>query len=261
LLAFSALFAVAGFFAVRFPNVPGTAAGSLVSTALIALPAFRAFLRRFGLSRALVALAALSIFGFAVEVTGVATGFPYGEFRYGDQLGPKLGGLVPYGLPISWAPLVLGAVAATEPRLRPVSPRVAAGWVLAAAALLVALDGVLDPGAAHLGFWVWPDGGVYFGVPLSNYAGWLLSSALAASLLISLAPWRDTRPAPGMLDSAIVSLAFWSSVALFARLWAPALLGCALFAALLWRRSALAGTVGTRPAPVAAGAGSARGAP
>ncbi len=239
LIALSALFAVAGFFAVRFPDVPGTAAGSLVSTVLIALPAFFAFFKRFGTRRAMVALGLLSLFGFAVELTGVATGFPYGEFSYSDELGPKIAGLVPYGLPVSWAPLVLGAVAATEPRRRRRSRRSLTGWVLAAALLLVALDGVLDPGAARLGFWVWPHGGVYFGVPLSNYAGWLLSSVLAASLLLALLPWSDTRPVPGMLDSAIISLAFWISVAVFTRLWLPALLGVGLFAFLLWRRHSL----------------------
>jgi putative membrane protein len=170
---------------------------------------------------------------------GVVTGFPYGEFSYAAKLGPRIGGLVPWTLPVSWVPLVLGAVAATERVDRPNSQLHWLSWGAAAALLLVAFDGVLDPGAAHLGFWVWPTGGAYYGVPLSNYAGWMLSSLAASALLLVLAPWRQTQPLAGMLDSALISLAFWSAVNAVAGITVPALLGVALFAFMLWRRSAL----------------------
>ena len=234
-----ALFAVAGFFAVRFPDVPGTAAGSLVSTVLTALPAFLALAYRFGRRRAALAVGALSVLGFAVEITGVATGFPYGAFGYSDRLGPKIAGLVPYTLPVSWAPLVLGAVAATEPLGRRGGRGGGMLWVGCATLLLVAVDGVLDPGAAHLGFWTWEEGGAYYGVPWTNYVGWLLSSALATSLLVALLPWRETAPAPGVLDSTLIALAFWTSVAAFARLEVPLALGALLFAALWTTRGVL----------------------
>ena len=240
LLALCLGFVVAAYFAVRFPGLPGTSVGSTVSTLLTALPAFAAFAVRFGARRAALSLAALSLFGFCVEITGVATGFPYGEFRYSDALGPTVAGLVPLTLPISWAPLVLGAVGATEPRGRGGRGDGRVGWALRAAALLVAVDAVLDPGAARLGFWVWEHGGPYYGVPLSNFAGWLLSSSLAAALLLLAAPWRSTRPVPGLLDSAIIALAFWTSVALFSGLLVPLLLGCGLLAYLLRRRRLLA---------------------
>ncbi len=233
------VFAVAGFFAVRFPDTPGTTAGSLVSTAAIALPALLAFVRRFGARRAIPTLVALSLLGFAVELIGVASGFPYGEFAYSEKLGPRIGGLVPWILPLSWAPLVLAAVAATEPGPRPTSARRMITWWWAAALLLVAFDGVLDPGAAQLGLWVWPTGGPYYGVPLSNYAGWLLSSLAATALVVRLAPWTLTKRCAAIMDSALISLAFWSAVATVAGLVVPAVLGVALFALLIWRRGVL----------------------
>lgn len=194
-----------------------------------------------GPKRAAVSLLLLSAFGFAVEMTGVATGYPYGPFYYGDSLGPKVAGLVPYLLPLSWAPLVLGAVAATAPVEKTV-PRRRFPWVFSAAVLLALVDGVLDPGATSLGFWVWPEGGIYYGVPVSNYLGWIFTSLLAAALLITLGRprWEGTPPPPGLLDSTLVAVAFWVGVAIFSGLLFPAVLGVTLYLLLLGRRSRLA---------------------
>ena len=232
LLLACALAPVAAVFAARFPDVPGASAGSYVSTLLIALPSVLALFRYLGPRGAALSLLALSVFGYAVETVGVATGFPYGPFYYGEALGPRLFGLVPYLLPVSYVPLVLGAVAASWPiASRPLH-------ALAAAFLLVLMDGVLDPGAASLGFWVWPEGGAYYGVPPSNYAGWLLSGVLAAAILLATSRWRKTPP-PGLLDSAIIALSFWTGIAAITGAILPMLLGTALFASLLARRSHL----------------------
>ncbi|MDQ3855724.1 MAG: carotenoid biosynthesis protein [Chloroflexota bacterium] len=239
--------ALSGYFAVRFPDVPGTGWASTVSTLLIALPAMRGAIRRFGWRGAAVAIGLLAGLGFGVELTGVVTGFPYGEFYYSDSLGAKVAGLVPVTLPLSWVPLILGAVAATEPRAMRRTRFGSTLWALAAAVLLVAVDSVLDPGAAHLGFWVWPHGGGYYGVPLTNYLGWALSSVLAVGLLLAVLPWRRTEPVPAMLDSALVSMAFWTAVALFSGLWVPFVLGVCLFFTLIWRRASIAATSRRKP--------------
>jgi putative membrane protein len=223
---------VAAFFAVRYPDLKGASIGSYLSTLLIALPAAVALFRYLGLRKAVLSLLALSIFGYAIEGIGVITGFPYGAFYYGDALGPRLAGLVPYLLPLSYTPLVVGAVAASWGTRLPLL------HVLYATLLLVWMDAVLDPGAASLGFWVWPQGGVYFGVPLSNYAGWLLSGALASTLLLATGRWSET-PRPTLLDSATIATSFWTGVAILSGMFAPALLGASLFVYLLGRRSRL----------------------
>jgi bisanhydrobacterioruberin hydratase len=241
LILASALFFGIAYFAIRFPETPG--AGSYVSTFLIALPSFVALFGYLGPRRTALSLLALSAFGYAIEAIGVVTGLPYGSFYYGDALGGRLLGLVPYLLPISYAPLVIGAVAASWNDSL-VNHRVF--FIFRAALLLVLMDGVLDPGAAFLGFWIWPEGGAYYGVPLSNYAGWFLSGALAAALLLAIGRWR-TVPLPGLLDGAILALAFWTGVAVFLALIVPALLGAALFAYLLHRRSRLRLVAKTAP--------------
>ena len=142
-------------------------------------------------------------------------------------------GFAPYLLPVTYLPLVIGAVAAawgTGSRVL---------HVILAALLLTLIDGVLDPGAAALGFWVWPEGGPYYGVPLGNYLGWLLSGVLAATITLFVGRWKEP-PLPIMLDSAIIAVAFWTGVATFSLLPVPALLGAGLFAYLVQRRSRLA---------------------
>ena len=232
LLIFSAVSLAAAFFAVRFPDVPGASAGSYVSSVLLALPALVALWAHLGTRRAAAAALAVSAFAYAIESVGVATGFPYGPFSYGEALGPKLFGLVPLLLPITYVPLVIGAAAAAW------GPRRLAPRVAIAALLLVLTDGVLDPGATALGFWTWTEGGPYYGVPLVNYAGWLLSGAVSSALLLAIGR-AQTPPPPGALDSAILSLAFWTGATLFSGLAFPAALGLTLFVLSLARRAQL----------------------
>jgi putative membrane protein len=226
-----ALALLAALFVLRFPDVPGASIGSYVSTFLIALPSTVALFRYLGPREATVSLLALSVFAYAIESLGVATGLPYGSFFYRDALGPTVAGLVPILLPVSYAPLVVGAVAAAwgGPRILHVA------W---SALLLVWMDAVLDPGATSLGFWVWPEGGAYYGVPPSNFAGWLLSGTLAATLLLATGRWAEP-PRPALLDSAAISTAFWTAVAAFSGIMLPALLGTVLFVYLLARRTYL----------------------
>ena len=81
---------LAALFVVRFPAVPGASMGSYVSTFLIALPSTVALFRYLGPRRAILSLLALAAFAYAIESIGVATGFPYGSFFYGDALGPTV---------------------------------------------------------------------------------------------------------------------------------------------------------------------------
>ena len=179
-----ALSVVAAFFAVRYPNIKGASIGSYVSTLLIALPSAVALFCYLGLRRAVLSLLALSILAYAIEGLGVATSFPYGTFYYGDALGPRLAGIVPYLLPLSYAPLVVGAVAAAwGTRLR-------------------------------------------------------LLHILYATLLLATGRWSET-PRPALLDSATIATSFWTGVAVLSGMVAPTLLGAALFAYLLGRRSYL----------------------
>ena len=172
--------------------------------------------------RAALALGALVAYSYAIEYIGVHTGYPYGEFFYGVDLGPTLYG-VPLGLPVFFIPLVmnayllvsllLGEKAASRP-LRLVS-------VIAA---VLAMDLVLDPGAVALGFWVYPAGGLYYGVPLSNYAGWVLSATVAV-VALDVAFSREAlldrlRYTEFMLDDLVSFVILWGGINAWFGNWA-----------------------------------------
>ncbi|MFQ3534849.1 MAG: carotenoid biosynthesis protein [Aggregatilineales bacterium] len=132
---------------------------------------------------ALTALIVVAI-GWAVERIGHQTGFPFGFYSYTDRLQPQLGG-VPLLIPLAWLMMLPPAWAvgfsitqplADQPRLR------RAAFIGVSALAFTAWDLFLDPLLVSWEFWRWQEVGVYFGIPLSNYGGWLLASALMTIL-------------------------------------------------------------------------------
>jgi len=145
--------------------------------------------------------------GLAVEAFGVATGFPFGEYSYSADLGPRLLG-VPLVIPLAWTwmawPAWLAAVRVTS---RP-APR-----VLLAGVGLAAWDLFLDPQMVAAGYWVWADPvpalpGVP-GVPVGNYLGWL---AVALAMMTALA-LAQPRAAPDPADAPMYALFLWTYAA------------------------------------------------
>ena len=70
---------------------------------------------------------------------------------------------------------------------------------------MMLLDVVIDPLAARGDRWFlgrifyYPDGGVYFGVPLSNFAGWVVVGTVGVGLYLWLTgPPGEGRPGPGL---------------------------------------------------------------
>lgn len=131
--------------------------------------------------RAGAAIVAAALFAYGIEIVGIATGWPYGEFAYGVALGPVVAG-VPLALPLLYLPLVLNAYLLVLLLLGPAADRLPLR-VAATLAVVLAVDLVLDPGAVALGFWEYAAEGVYYGVPASNYVGWALSGAVTVALL------------------------------------------------------------------------------
>lgn len=135
-----------------------------------------------GWSRALVAAAIVIVGTTVLERAGTATGVPFGDYRYTDALSPRVAG-VPLAVVLAWWAM---AVPAREVAARIVGAgpaRVAIGAVA-----LTAWDVMLDPQMVVEGYWVWEGGGLWRDVPLSNYGGWLVASAVVMVALDRLLP-------------------------------------------------------------------------
>lgn len=128
--------------------------------------------------RGLAVLAGIAGFTYAIELVAVRTGWPYGVFTYGTDLGPMVLDAVPLALPLFYLPLVVDAFLLTLV-LGGTRVDYRAVRVAATLGIVMLLDAVLDPGAVAIGFWTYAGGGPVYGVPWSNFAGWLLSGIVA----------------------------------------------------------------------------------
>jgi uncharacterized membrane protein len=165
-----------------------------------------------GARRGLVPLAAAGAIGFAVELVGVATGRPFGRYEYTDRLGARVGG-VPLLAAAAWALMARPAwVVAGRLALR------RAARVPLAAGALTAWDVFLDPRMAREGYWTWPGGGRYEGVPASNFLGWFVTA------LAVFGAWAALDGDDAAAGDGAVALYVWT--------WA----GETFAGAVLWRR-------------------------
>jgi putative membrane protein len=185
--AFRSLFALLVGAQVGYSFLPPrhlTAATRSIVALMLAVAGAEAAQAR-GPRRGTALLAAAGATGFAAELAGVATGRPFGHYSYSDKLGPRVAG-VPLLAGAAWA--LMARPAWTVAGL--IDSRPAARVPLAAAAL-TAWDVFLDPRMVREGYWSWPGGGRYEGVPASNFLGWL------GTALVVFAPWAALEPSHG----------------------------------------------------------------
>jgi putative membrane protein len=152
--------------------------------------------RRWGAPRTAIAASGVAAATTAVEHIGTATGRPFGAYGYTGALRPQVAG-VPAIVPLAWFAMAVpareSAHAALAHRSTPVR-RVALGAVA-----LTAWDLFLDPQMVGEGYWRWVRAGRYRGIPVTNYLGWLATSAaVMAALVVALPP-------DGEADRALVA--------------------------------------------------------
>ena len=168
---------------------------------------------------------------WAAEFIGSATTVPFGGYGYTSKLQPQLLG-VPLLVPLAWLMMLPPAWAVAQRITGRVS---GVAFVAVSALAFTAWDFYLDPQMVHWGLWVWDVSGPYFGIPLANFAGWLLISALITAL--ARPPALPQTPliviyALVWLIEAVGQVFVWG-------LRGPALfgfIGMGVFVALAWRR-------------------------
>lgn len=131
-----------------------------------------------GWRKTIITFAIVSGIGWAAEFMGHQTGIPFGSYHYTDALQPQIGG-VPLLIPVAWFMLLPSAWVMAQLIVgRRDTLAKKAAFVGISALALTAWDLFLDPQMVGWGFWIWDQPGAYFGIPLVNYGGWLLVSAL-----------------------------------------------------------------------------------
>jgi bisanhydrobacterioruberin hydratase len=116
--------------------------------------------------------------GFLIEVLGVKSGLIFGEYTYGNTLGPKVLG-VPLVIGLNWLAL---AFYTNQIRIRGFSSILPASLI--GAGLMTFFDFVLEPVAVKLDFWHWDK----IEIPLQNYAAWFVLSWFFQWSLIKFCP-------------------------------------------------------------------------
>jgi putative membrane protein len=119
-----------------------------------------------------------------LENTSILTGFPFGHYHYTS--GPRLF-LVPLFIgPSYFATAYLAwmvAIVLIGDVRRGGSWFTTVAVPVIASAVMVMWDLTIDPTASTIKqFWIWEQGGGYFGVPLTNYVGWFFTVYLFLQL-------------------------------------------------------------------------------
>jgi len=177
----------------------------------------------YGSRRAIALFVICVAITFTIENIGVATGVPFGRYHFAMDAGlPRIG-----SIPLIVGPLWFGAgyfswvVAAVlldgaDRRLDRPSNRIALPVV--AAFVMTQWDLVMDRSESTIAkVWIWHEGGADFGVPMSNYLGWLLTSWLvfhAFALYLRRQPANSAPGAPHRRTLHAIAILFYVSLGL-----------------------------------------------
>ncbi|MEH2177012.1 gamma-carotene 1'-hydroxylase CruF [Nostoc sp.] len=231
--------------AVQLSMAGGGVVDIILGTVAVSIYAYRTL----GLGTWLAFMLPAMFISLGSELLGTSTGFPFGDYSYLSGLGYKIGGLVPFTIPLSWFYVGLSSYLIARTGLK-VAQKPSWGRHIAAIAvgalLFTCWDFALEPAMSQtsLPFWYWEQPGAFFGTPYQNYAGWFGTSALFMSVAGLL--WRNSsiKVERSQLNLPLVvyltNFAFAAGLSLAAGFSIPVLLGLLLGvipAVVLWSRS------------------------
>ena len=130
------------------------------------------------------------VVGVVVEIIGINTRILFGDYTYGNVLGPKVQH-VPLLIGINWFLIIYCCGISINTLLLKAINRIAAdsgknpmalkalSVIIDGATLAVFFDWLLEPVAVKLGYWVWNGNGE---IPMLNYICWFVVSLLLLTI-------------------------------------------------------------------------------
>ena len=181
----------------------GFAFGGPTTVVLGALAGVAFLAARIGTRETLRVFVVAFVLSLASELAGTATGLPFGPYGYSSLLGYKIAGLVPFNIPTSWFYMLVATLGICG-RILPATDDASSRWwwALVAGVVLTAWDVSMDPAMVKTAHWMWfiPDlstasplarllgSPLFYGMPLTNWLGWLLTGILVARAMLALVP-------------------------------------------------------------------------
>jgi len=150
------------------------------------------------------------------ESVSLRTGFPFGHDRFTDLMGPKISGL-PVLLALAWVGMGylswVVSLALLGDENKPLSGKRTVLAPLVASFVMTSWDLSMEAVWADVDHgWVWRDGGSYYGVPISNFLGWLLTAYVFYQLFAFYL--REREPVPARASHWLPAILFYALTAL-----------------------------------------------
>lgn len=186
---------------------------------------------RFGLAKAVKLFAAGTLISLAVELLGTSTGIPFGSYSYTTLLGYRIGGLVPFPIPLSWFYMVYASLAIVSRIFQADhSEKTKWVWAVTAGAVLTAWDVAMDPAMSRAtAHWVWETRGFFYGMPITNWLGWFLTGSIVARAMLFVADTTtfERKVSPSRLPLVVYGINGVMPIAICLRygLWWAGILG------------------------------------
>ena len=136
--------------------------------------------------------------GLLVEIIGVATGFPFGNYKYGNSLGSKIFE-VPIVLGLNWWILIYSSIHSSRIFTKHIMTR-----IFLAPFLMLGLDLLIEQLCSKLDFWHWHEDVI----PFKNYVSWyIISLALIALYFYWIKPAKTNKVA---IASLVIQFLFFA---------------------------------------------------
>jgi len=209
-----------GLSLVFVPNVLSYQYASEISIVLILIPVLYSLYTNLGFKRTFYIILVLALLTIGIEYTALTTSYPYGGFFYNNSMPGKINGVLPWNTGLSYLPFLFGAVGISYYFSKNTFYR-----IIISSLVLVTLDLVIDPGAVSIGMWDYDKPGIYYGVPFSNFVGWIVSGTFMSAIVIKLLNKFPKNKLITLTYSLGISMLLWSWICFLQKLWLPFFIG------------------------------------